>query len=114
MNSEVNSRPGAGHKLFKKWQLIALFREEGEEPLVCLKEEEALTKLANFLAKFNDLVSDIGITIIIITIVIWQVVLTITPEDVHIVLEKLKTIPEAPKLQLVGLRHQIVLKNQFS
>ena len=38
---------------------IALSREEGEEPLVCLKEEDALTKLTNFLAKFNDLVSRI-------------------------------------------------------
>ena len=64
MNSEANSRPGAAHKIFKRWQLIDLFREEGEEPLVCLKEEEALTKLANFLAKFNDLVSDIFVIII--------------------------------------------------
>ena len=79
-----------------------------------MKEEEALTKLANFLAKFNDLVIDIiGFTvifiiatfiiIIIITIVIRQVVLTITPEDAHIVLEKLKNIPKAPKPRLVCL-----------
>ena len=78
MNSEGNSRPGAAHKIFKRWQLIDLFREEGEEPLVCLKEEEALTKLANFLAKFNDLVSDIFVIIISITIMIRQVVLTTT------------------------------------
>ena len=31
-------------------------REDGEEPLLCIKEEEALTKLAIFLAKFKDLV----------------------------------------------------------
>ena len=31
-------------------------REAGEEPLLCIKEEEALTKLAIFLAKFKDLV----------------------------------------------------------
>ena len=78
-----------------------------------MKEEEALTKLANFLAKFNDLVIDIigfviiviiaTFIIIIITIVIRQVVLTITPEDAHIVLEKLKNIPKAPKPRLVCL-----------
>ena len=50
--------------ILKMAKLIALLREEGEEPLVCLKEEEALTKLATFLAKFNDLVSDIILIII--------------------------------------------------
>ena len=37
-------------------------------------------------------------------------VLTITPEDVHIVLEKLKNIPKAPKPQLVCLHYQKFLK----
>ena len=34
-----------------------------------------------------------------------QVLLTITPEDVHIVLQKLKNIPKAPKLNLVIISH---------
>ena len=34
-----------------------------------------------------------------------QVLLTITPEDTHIVLQKLKNIPKAPKLNLVIIPH---------
>ena len=36
---------------------------------------------------------------------ILQVLLTITPEDTHIVLQKLKNIPKAPKLNLVVISH---------
>ena len=35
---------------------VLCLREAGEEPLLCIKEEEALTKLAIFLANFKDLV----------------------------------------------------------
>ena len=40
-------------------------------------------------------------------------VLTITPEDVHIVLEKLKNIPKAPKPQLVGIHYKIFHQNHY-
>ena len=53
-----------------------MFREEGEEPLICLKEEEALIKLANFLAKFKDLVIIIIATVNIIVIIFITIIIS--------------------------------------